>query len=212
MTDLVLGLIAIVVGLIFCFAGSSLMRFVITLWGALVGFGLGAGLVSQNTGDHLLATALAWTVGLVLALVFAVLAYLYYAVAVVLAMGGVGFALGGSLLAAIGVTWNWLIVLAAVAVGIVFALVAIIGDLPLVLLQVLSAIGGAAVAVSGLMLLVGAVDSDTFTEGGFLAMVREDWWWWLVYLVVAILGILAQGRAADAHRESMRRQWEQAAG
>lgn len=211
MTDLVLGLLAIVVGLIFCFAGSPLMRFVITLWGALVGFGLGAGLVAHSTGDHLLATALSWTVGLILALVFAVLAYLYYAVAVVLAMGGVGFALAGSLLAAIGVTWNWVIILVGVAVGIVFAVIAIMGDLPLVLLQVLSAIAGAAVAVSGLMLLVGAVDSDTFTDGGFLAMVREDWWWWLVYAALAIVGLVAQSRAASAHRDSMRRQWEQTA-
>lgn len=211
MNDIWLGLIAIVVGLVFCLAGSSLMRVMITLWGGLVGFGLGAGLVAEYTGDTLLATALGWTVGLVLALVFAVLAYLYYAVAVILALGGIGFAIGSSLMGALGVTWNWLIVLVAVAVGIVFALVAIIGDLPLVLLQVFSAIGGAAVAVSGLMLLVGAIETSTFTDGGFVSLVRQDWWWWLVYLALAIVGMVAQGSVANAQRDSMRRQWQGAA-
>ncbi len=211
MTDIVLGLIAIIVGLIFCFAGSSLMRFVITLWGAFAGFGVGAGLVAQFTGDHFLGTVLGWIVGFVFALIFAAFAYLYYAVAVVIAMAGIGFAIGSSILVALGVTWNWLIVLAAVALAVVFALFAIAGNLPLVLLTVLSAVGGAAVAVSGLMLLFGAIDSDTFTSGGFVGLVRDDWWWYLLYLVLAIVGVITQSRNADAARENMRRQWESGA-
>ena len=239
MVEIILGLVAIVVGLLFCFGGAPLMRIVITIWGALAGFGLGSGLhiiaaqrllaamlpttaryehtalsaglgsglITHFTGDHFLGTALGWIVGLGLALIFAVLAYLYYFVAVTIAMAGVGFALGGAIMAAIGVTWNWVVILIAVAFGLVFAVVAIVADLPLVFLQVFSAMGGAAVAVAGLMLLFGSIDIETFTGGGYLAIVREHWWWWIVYAIAAVLGILAQGRAAHEQRESIRRNW-----
>lgn len=208
MVEIIVGLAAVAVGLLFCFAGAPLMRIVITVWGAFAGFGLGAGLIAGITGDHLLATALGWAVGLVVAVIVAALAYLYYSIAVIVAMSSVGFALGGAVMAAIGVTWSWAIVLIAALLGLVFALVAIVADLPLALLQVLSAMGGAAVAVAGLMLLVGSIDVERFADGGYLTIVREDWWWWLVYLVTAVLGVLAQGRAAQARRESLRRQWQ----
>ncbi len=52
-----------------------------------------------------------------MALLFGLLAYLYYEVSVVLAMSAIGFALGTSLMVAIGVTWSWLIVVIGVIAG-----------------------------------------------------------------------------------------------
>lgn len=207
MVEIILGLVAILAGLLFCFGGAPLMRVVLTIWGAVAGFGVGSGLVAHFTGDHFLATALGWIVGLVLALTFAILAYLYYFVAVIVAMGSAGFAVGGAVMAAMGVTWNWVVIVIAVAVGTVFAVAAIVADLPLLLLQVISAMGGAAVAVAGLMLTLGSIDVEEFAGGGYLSIVRENWWWWLIYMSVAVLGILAQGRFSERQRESIRRHW-----
>ncbi len=207
MTDILLGLIALVVGLTFCFGGVYLMRLVIPIWGAFAGFALGAGLVSGFADERFLGSALGWVLGIVLAIVFALLAYLYYVVAVVLAMGSIGFALGSWMMIGLGVTWNWAIVLVAVAIGVVFAVAAVILDLPMVFLVVFSALGGAAVAVSGLMLLGGSVDTATFTDGNFVSLVRDSWWWYAIYLVTAILGILAQSRSVASMRASIREQW-----
>ena len=44
MRDVVFGLMAVVVGITFCFRGYLTMRVVIPMWGAFSGFALGAGL------------------------------------------------------------------------------------------------------------------------------------------------------------------------
>ena len=98
MQDLILGLVAIAAGALFCFAGYLAFRLIIPLWGFFAGFAFGAGLISSITDDGFLRTLLGWAVGLGCALVFALLAYLFYEVAVVVAMGSIGFALGTSIL------------------------------------------------------------------------------------------------------------------
>ena len=51
-------------------------------------------------------------------------------------------------LVALGVTWSWLIVLSGLALGIVLAMVAIAGNLPGILLVVLSAMAGASAGLA----------------------------------------------------------------
>ena len=59
MRDVLLGLLAIAVGSLFCFRGYLTMRVVIPLWGAFTGFLSGAALVDRWTGSGFLADALA---------------------------------------------------------------------------------------------------------------------------------------------------------
>lgn len=51
MSGILLGALAIIAGLIFCFRGYLALRTVIAIWGAFVGFALGSGLASAATGD-----------------------------------------------------------------------------------------------------------------------------------------------------------------
>ncbi len=207
MQDIFLGILAILAGAFFCFRGQVVLRFVIPIWGAFAGFSLGAGLVASITGDRFLGTVLGWSLGLVLALVFAIFAYLYYAVGVVIAMASIGFALGASLIVALGVDWNWVIILVGIAFGALLAAAAIVTDLPMLLLILLSAIGGASVAVTGLMLLFGVVNSADFADDTYTSRIHDDWWWYLLFLVLAIAGALSQSRDAAALRRSMRESW-----
>ncbi|MGD9958257.1 DUF4203 domain-containing protein [Nocardioides sp.] len=207
MQDIALGILAILAGAFFCFRGQLVLRFVIPIWGAFAGFSLGAGLVASITGDHFLGTVLGWSLGLVFALVFAIFAYLYYAVGVVIAMASIGFALGATLIVALGVDWNWVIILVGIVVGALLAILAIVTNLPMLLLILLSAFGGASVAVTGLMLLFGVVDSADFNDEAFTSRIHDDWWWYLLFLVLAIAGALSQSRDAAALRRSMRESW-----
>ena len=101
MHDVVLGLLALAVGLLFCFRGYLTMRVIIPIWGTFAGFVLGAAIVSSSSGDGFLRTGLSWIVGAVVGLLFGVLAYLYFEVSVVLAMAAIGFSLGVSAMVAI---------------------------------------------------------------------------------------------------------------
>lgn len=206
MSDWTAGLLAILIGLVFCYQGYIAMRIVIAFWGALAGFTLGAAVGADDGG--FLSSALSWTLGIVLAVVFALLAYLYYAVSVAIAMGSIGFVLGTSALVALGVTWSWVIVLAGLALGILLAFVAIAGDLPMVLLVVLSAAAGASAIVGGIMLLTGALDSDQITRSAAITEeLNDDWYWYALWLAAAITGIIAQISSADRMSGTMRDSW-----
>ena len=206
--DIAFGVLLLLVGAAFCFQGYLALRLLIPIWGALVGFSLGAGMVAAWTDEGFLATTLGWIIGLIVAVVFGLLAYLYYAVSVVIAMGAIGFLVGTSIMYAFDVQWEWLIVVVGIAAGVLLALLAVVADLPMVLLVVLSAMGGASAIVGAVMLLTGALDTDDFTSDEVIDAAERDWWWTALYIVLAVAGIAVQLRATNRWRMSMRQAWE----
>jgi Domain of unknown function (DUF4203) len=208
MEDVIFALLVILAGGLFCFFGYLAFRVIIPIWGAVVGFSLGAGLIAAATDEGFLRTGLAWIVAIGLALLFALLAYLFYWVAVVLAMGSIGFALGSSLMGALGVDWNWVVVLVGVAAGVLLAVLAIVADLPMILLVLLSALAGASAVTAGIMVLTGAIGTEDFTDDAVTARAADDWWWYVLYLALAIVGVVYQARAMERMRGSMRDSWE----
>lgn len=212
MQDVILGLLAIAVGAMFCFRGYLAMRLIIPIWGGFAGFMLGAGLVASVEDAGFLRSVVAWVVGIALALIFAGFAYLYFEVSVAIAMAGIGFALGTGVMVAIGVTWSWLIVLVGVAAGILLAGFAIVGDLPMVLLTVLTAFAGSTAVVGGIMLLAGVVETDEFESVATTKRLDDDWWWYAIYVVVAVAGIIAQFSDTDRGRGTARESWAESGG
>lgn len=210
MQDIIVGLLALAVGAMFCFRGYLTMRVIIPIWGAFGGFVLGAGLVASSNDDGFLRSVLSWAVGFAVALLFALIAYLYFEVSVVLAMTMIGFALGTSAMVAIGVDWSWLIVLVGIAVGVVLAVLAIAGNMPMVLLTVLTAAAGASAMVGGIMLLVGELQTEAITEaGGTTDQLHDDWWWYAIWGGLFVAGIVAQVAAAERLNATMREMWDE---
>jgi hypothetical protein len=205
--DVLLGLLAIAVGSLFCFRGYLTMRVVIPLWGAFTGFLSGAALVDRWTGSGFLADVLAWVVGLVVAVVFGLLAYLYYEVSVVLAMAAVGFVLGASSMVALEVAWSWVVVLVGMLVGVVLAVLAVVGRLPMLVLTVLTALAGAGTVVAGVMLLTGSLTAGDLDSTAVVARIEDSAGWWVLYAVLAVTGVVLQVRLAGDVRRSVRAQW-----
>ena len=207
MADIVLGLFAILAGMAMIFAGQFVLRLVLPIWGLFAGFAFGAGLFAGLADERFLGTVLGWVSGLVFALVFAIFAYLYYAVAVVLAMAAFGFAIGSGLVVALGIDWNWVAVLAGLVVGAVLGLVAVLGNMPMIVLAVASSIAGAVSVVAGLMLVFGSLDSADFTSAGFTDAVQTSWVWYALLVVLALVGIVVQTRQRLDMRRSIRDSW-----
>ncbi len=205
MNDVVAGILAVLTGLVFCYRGYLAMRIVIPIWGAFAGFALGAGLAGGDAG--FLGNALSWIVGIGLALLFGLIAYLYYEVAVILGMMAIGFVLGTSLMVAIGVTWSWAITLVGVILAIALAIVGVIGDLPMVLLTVLTGLAGASTVVLGLMLLFNVIDTGDLNTAATTEALDDDWWWYVIYLALALSGMVAQFADTERRRETLRAAW-----
>lgn len=195
MQDFVVGLIAVFAGSVFCFSGYRAFRLIIPIWGAFTGFAVGAGAISAVTGDALLAKPIGWILGLILAMGFALLAYLYFEVAVILALASLGFLVGSTVMTVLGVSWNWLIAGAGVVVGVVFALFAMASNFPRIVLVVVSATAGATAMVAGGMLLTGALNTTDLTHAYVTERIQDDWWWYLGYVVLVVAGIFSQSAA-----------------
>jgi hypothetical protein len=211
--DVIVGIVAILVGALFCFRGWLAMRFVIPIWGTFAGFFLGAGAIQAWTGDGFLSTTLSWVVGIVVALVFGVLAYLYYEVSVIIAMAFIGFAIGIGVMSALGVTWSWLLVIVGIAVGLVLAWFAIISDLPTGLLMAVTALGGASAITAGVMLLVNRVNVDDFSNGVTTKdLLHDNPWWYVLYVGLVLVGIVAQITFRDKVDRSLRESWTESGG
>lgn len=207
MTDIVLGLLGIVAGVAMLFAGQFVLRFVLPIWGFFAGFAFGAGLFAGLADERFLGTVLGWVTGLFFAVVFAVFAYLYYAVAVVLAMTAFGFAIGSGLVVALGIDWNWVAVLVGVAVGAILALASVLGNMPMIVLAVVSSVAGAVSVVAGVMLLVGSLDSADLTRSAVAHTIQDSWGWYLMALVLAVVGIIAQTRQRLVMRRTIHEAW-----
>jgi len=212
MSDWVVGILLVVIGLMFCFRGYVAMRFVIPFWGAMTGFFLGAGMVASFGGDGFLSTVLGWAVGLGVGLLFGALAYLYYEVAIIIAMSAIGYVLGTGLIAAMGVTWNWVIVLVGLTMGFGLALFSILFNMPAAVLTVLTATAGATAIITGLLVLLDRIDVAELGSGATAQEAMSDTWWWLIYGGLVIAGIIAQSVAAKRFHASIRQAWEDQGG
>ncbi len=208
MEDWVVGVLAVLVGALFLFRGYLALRVVFPLWGGFVGFVLGASFTAGWTGDSFLGTTASWVVALALAVLFALLAYLYYAVSVVIGMASIGFVLGTALMGALGVEWSWVVVLVGVVVGVALAWFAIVANLPMMLLVVLTALTGAAMVVVGLLIVVGSLESTELTSASTTQALELGWGWSLLAALLVVVGIVSQVSTTERLSRSMREAWD----
>lgn len=208
MADIVVGLLALLAGGVMLFSGQFVLRLVLPIWGFFAGFALGAGLVAELADERFLGTVLGWVTGFVVALVFAVFAYLYFAVAVILTMATFGFAIGSGLVLALGIDWNWLAVLVGLAVGAMLGLASALGNMPMIVLALVSSIAGAVSVVAGLMLLVGTLDSADVTQSAIADAIDANPGWGLTLVTLVLVGIVVQSRARATMRRDIHETWD----
>lgn len=185
-------LIALLVGLVICFGGYRLFLFLLPIWGFFFGFALGAETMQALFGMGFLATVTSWVVGFIVAAVFALLSYLFYAVGVALLAGSLGYALGAGFMNLIGLDWNWLVWLVGIAVGIVAVIVTFYFNLQKYVIIGATAIGGAAAIVGTLMFGVIGMTLAKFFENPIRNALSDSPLWAIFFLVMAVAGIALQ--------------------
>jgi hypothetical protein len=194
---ILLGILAIAIGLAFCFYGFRLFLILLPIWGFFAGFLLGANGVTALFGDAFLATATGWVVGFLLGLLFAVLSYLYYWIAVILLGGALGYQLTLGVLQWINPDFDGFVAfILALIVGAIFAVGFFILHMPAVLVIVATAIGGAGAAVAGAIVALGLV-THTGLESGIFGVYQTDDLsviWLIAAIALAFAGAIYQSR------------------
>jgi hypothetical protein len=184
---LLLGALAIGIGLAFAFYGFRVFLILLPIWGFFAGFLLGANGVEWLIGDGFLATTTGWVIGFLLGLLFAVLSYLYYWVAVILLGGALGYQLTIGLLQWIGFDGDgWISLILGLIVGAVFAVGFFLLRMPAVLVIVATAISGAGATIAGVAIAIGIIDYKDMSSGIFGLYETSDMGWLGIIAAIAL--------------------------
>ena len=204
--EILVGIVLALVGLAVCFFGLRFWFILLPVFGAVTGFFVGAGVMQDVFGTGFLSTATSWIVGIVVAVVFALLAwYVWYAGAIIMA-GAVGASLFTGILHAINnQPWGLVAFVVALIGAVIFAVGALMLNLPIYIVIVNSAIGGASLAIAGLLTLLGTITTVELANGVTFAVVDEtsrglSWLWVLAWIVLVIAGIYYQLRSVNEAR------------
>src|SRR5690606_3908004 len=141
-------IIALLFATALIFGGYRFFLFLLPIWGFFFGFGLGASAVQALFSTGLLATVTSWVVGFSVAVIFALLSYFFYAAAVAVAAGILGYMLGVGIMDLFGLNGLALITfIVATALAVVAVIVTFRFNLQKYVIIAATAIGGAALAV-----------------------------------------------------------------
>lgn len=189
-------IIALLFATALIFGGYRFFLFLLPIWGFFFGFGLGAQAVQALFSTGLFATVTSWVVGFVVAIVFALASYFFYAAAIAVAAGLLGYMLGVGIMDLFGlnglslITFIVAVVVAAAAVIVTFRF-----NLQKYVIIAATAIGGAALAVGVIMLGVGGVSLIQLAEHPVRLLWQTSPFMAIVFVALAIVGIAVQIRA-----------------
>lgn len=178
------------------FGGYRFFLFLLPIWGFFAGFGLGAAAVQALLSTGLLATVTGWVVGFITGALFALASYFFYAAAIAVAAGTLGYMLGVGIMDLFGlnglefITFVVAIVLGAAAIVIAFRF-----NLQKYVVIAATAIGGAALAVGTIMMGVGGVSLLQLAESPLRLLWQASPFMAIVFVVLAVGGIIVQIQA-----------------
>jgi hypothetical protein len=187
-------LIAVIIGLVLCFGGYRLFLVLLPFWGFFFGFFLGAQALQALFGVGFFATVTSWVVGFVIGVIFAVLSYLFYVVGVVLIAGWLGYAIGAGLMNLIGLDAGLITFLVGLVGAIIVAGVTIFFNLQKYVIIIATAVGGAAAAIGTLAFGAVGLQLSKLLDNPVQAIFSAGWVWALLFIVLAIAGIVVQLR------------------
>jgi hypothetical protein len=196
--------IALFFGLVVAFSGYRLFLVLLPIWGFFAGFILGAQTIHFLFDVGLFATVTGWVVGFFVGMLFAVLSYLFYFIAVGIISFSLGYGATVGILAWLGLDTGWLIWLIAVVVGALVAFVVYRFNLQKYAIIVATAVGGTGLIIYTLLVLFNGAIAVSLLENPVELAIDNSFWWLLFFLVVAGLGVVAQIQAnrsfeADAY-------------
>jgi hypothetical protein len=181
--------------LVVIFGGYRLFLFLLPIWGFFAVFLLGAQTIHYLFDVGLLATVTGWVVGFFAGLLFAVLSYLFYFIAVGIVSFSIGYDATVGVLAWIGLDGGFQLWLIAVVVGVLLAFVVYTLNLQKYAIIVATAEGGTGIIIYTLLVLFNGALAVSLLENPVRLTIDQSFWWLLFFLVVAGLGIVAQIQA-----------------
>jgi hypothetical protein len=188
------GLLTLFLGYVLAFAGYRFFAVLLPIFGFLFGFGFGAQMIQALFGGGFLSTLTSWVVGLFFAVAFAAFSYLFYLVAVAIIAYAAGYALGVGVLQALGLDFGFLVWVVGVVLGLAVAGAALALNVQKYVVIAATALLGAGLVVGTFLFLFGGLPPAETVANPVRAALQGSPLWLLAFLLVAVLGAVAQFR------------------
>lgn len=195
-------LLMLSLGLATCFAGFRLFVILLPIWGFFAGFMVTAQGIQQLFGGGFLATVISWVAAVAIGALFAVMAYFFYYAAIVVLAATVGYELGVGLMIGFGVNTGFIQFIVGAILAAALSVAVVVFNLPRVFIVVLTALAGASIILTGVLVAFGVISLPALNMGLVGAFVRTSWFWFLAYVAIVVAGIAAQMAVPDAYRLS----------
>lgn len=192
-TLLCMALIAMVFGLIVVFGGYRLFLVLLPIWGFFAGFLIGAQSIEFLFSETLFATVTGWVVGFIVGLIFAVLSYMFYFVAVGVVSFSAGYAGTVALLQWLfDIDSGFLVWILAVVVGVILAVVVYMFNLQKYAIIVITAFAGTGMIIYTMLAAFYGVSVVRLVSNPVAVAVDRSWLWFIFFVLVAGTGIYFQ--------------------
>lgn len=202
-------IMALFFGSVLAFNGYRFFMFLLPIWGFFFGFGVGAQAIQAIFGTGFLADVTGWVVGFIIALIFAVLSYLFYFFAVALIGGSLGYALGVGVMLAITPNLTIIPWIVGVVVGVIFAIAVTVLNIQKIVIIVATAMMGSTVIIGALLLILGRLPSTDIVANPVQSVLNDSPFWSIMYIVLAVIAIAAQMAATRRWQIEEYNRWEE---
>jgi hypothetical protein len=206
---LVGGMVLLFLGGLIAFAGYRLFLILLPIYGFFVGISIGAHSVQALFGDGFLSTTTSWVVGFFVGLIFAVLSYLFWIVAVAIAAGSLGYSLVAGLFSLFGADLDVIEWIVGVVVAVVFVIGALALDLQKAVVIVATALVGAWAVVGTFLFLLGGTTPEQVAESGAKMILNDHPLWFVIFGFVAVFGTLFQFRVNRGYEVERYNRWSE---
>jgi hypothetical protein len=203
--QIIIGLLAIGIGLAWAFYGLKLFTILLPIWAFFFGLVAGAQWGQDVFGDGVFSTVLSWGIGLVIGIVLAAISFFWYYAAIVILGGAAGYALGVGIFEYFGFGTGVIVVLIGLIVGAIFAIGTFVLGVPVLLVMVFSAFSGAAAVVNGVLILTGQIKLATLHDGIFGSLLHQGVIGTIAFIVVGAAALFYQMRDVGESIQSIDR-------
>jgi len=186
--SIVIGLLAIGIGLAWAFYGLKLFTILLPLWAFFFGLVAGAQWGADVFGQGFFATVLSWGIGLVFGILLAAISFFWYYAAIVILGGAVGYALGVGFFEWLGFGEGVIAIIVGLILGAIFAIGTFVLGVPVILVMVFSAFSGAVAAINGIWIFLGQIKLEDLGVGIFGSLLHNGA---LGLIAAAVLGAVA---------------------
>jgi hypothetical protein len=191
---ILVGLLAIGIGLAWAFYGLKLFTILLPLWAFFFGLVAGAQWGTDVFGEGFFATTLSWGIGVVFGIVLAAISFFWYYAAIVILGGAVGYMLGIGFFEYFGMGDGVIVAIIGLIVGAIFAIGTFLLGVPVLLVMAFSAFSGAAAVVNGVLILLGRIKLDTLNDGIFGSLFADGLIGTVAFLVLGAAALYWQFR------------------